>query len=172
MLREYDIWGPMIEWWPSVLPAQREIVAAHMIPHLRYQTASKDNDGPLLPLLVEAGTAGLAVHLALAYGLAAELPLNRAHAVDALLILAARDQLDGSRLGDLAGQLVARGDIALNRVVPCLRDTARSGAPRQIWDALVAALPKLWTHNRVADVLEHARAPARRSHRRGGWRAH
>ncbi|WP_112266801.1 DUF6493 family protein [Lentzea terrae] len=156
MLREYDIWGPMIEWWPSVLPAQREIVAAHMIPHLRYQTASKDNDGPLLPLLVEAGTAGLAVHLALAYGLAAELPLNRAHAVDALLILAARDQLDGSRLGDLAGQLVARGDIALNRVVPCLRDTARSGAPRQIWDALVAALPKLWTHNRVADVLELA----------------
>jgi hypothetical protein len=157
LLREYDIWGPMIEWWPSVLPAQREIVAAHMIPHLRYATASKETDGPLLPMLAETGgAAGLAVHLALAYGLAAELTLNRAHAVDALLILAARDQLDGGTLGDLAGQLLARGDIALNRVVPGLRDTARSGAPRQVWDALVSALPLLWTHNRVADVIELA----------------
>lgn len=157
LLREYDVWGPMIEWWPSLLPTQRELVAAHMIPHLRYRTASKENDGPLLPLLVEAdGPAGLAVHLALAYGLAAELTLNRAHAVDALLILAARDQLAGSTLGDLVGQLVERGDIALNRVVPCLRDTARSGAPRQIWDALAAALPKLWTHNRAADAIELA----------------
>jgi hypothetical protein len=156
-LREYDEWGPMIEWWPSVLPAQPEIVAAHLIPHLRYRTASKGDDGPLLPMLAEAGgTAGLAVHLALAYGLAAELTLNRAHAVDALLTLAARGQLDGGTLGDLVRQLVERGDIALNRVVPCLRDTARSGAPRQVWDALVSALPRLWTHNRVADVIELA----------------
>ncbi|RAS66797.1 hypothetical protein C8D87_103136 [Lentzea atacamensis] len=46
--------------------------------------------------------------------------------------------------------------IALNRVVPGLRDAARSGAPSQIWAAVAIALPKLWTHNRVADVLELA----------------
>ncbi|MEU0876977.1 DUF6493 family protein [Lentzea sp. NPDC005914] len=162
-LRAYDDWGPMLEWWPSVLPAEREIVAAHLIPHLRYRTASKGGDGPLLPMLAEAdGRTGPALHLALAYGLAAELTVNRAYAVDALLTLAARDQLDGRTLGDLVGQLLSRGDVALNRIVPGLRDTARSGAAHQIWDALVTALPMLWTHNRVADVIELAVEVAQR----------
>lgn len=156
-LREYDEWGPMIEWWPSLLPAQREIVAAHLVPHLRSRTATKGNDGRLLPMLAEAdGPAGPALHLALAYGLAAEATVNRALAVDALLTLASRDQLDGELLGDLLGQLLDRGYIALNRVVPGLRDAARSGALTQIWAALRSALPKLWTHNRVADVVELA----------------
>ncbi len=153
----YDEWGPMIEWWPSVLPAQREVVAAHLVPHFRARTVSKGGDGPLLPMLAEAaGPAGPALHLALAYGLGAELAVNRAHAVDALLVLAARDQLDGKVLGELLGRLLDRGDLVVSRVVPGLRDTARSGAARQMWDAVAAALPKLWTHNRVADVVELA----------------
>jgi hypothetical protein len=157
LLRQYDEWGPMIEWWPSVLPTQREVVAAHLVPHLRARTASKGSDGPILPMLAEAhGPAGPAVHLALSYGLGAELVVNRAHAVDAILILAARDQLDGRTFGDLLGQLLERGDLALNRVAPGLRDAARSGAARQIWDALTTALPRLWTHNRVSDVIELA----------------
>ncbi|HEX8867496.1 MAG TPA: DUF6493 family protein [Lentzea sp.] len=156
-LSAYDDSDPMLEWWPSTQPADREIVAAHFIPHLRYRTASKGNDGPLLPLLAEAdGPAGPAVHLALAYGLAAELAVNRAHAVDAVLVLAARDQLDGSALGELTGELLRRGDLAMNRVAPALRDAARSGAARQVWDLLHAALPKLWKHNRVADLIELA----------------
>ncbi|MGW6932159.1 DUF7824 domain-containing protein [Lentzea sp. NPDC054927] len=156
-LRAYDEWGPMIEWWPSVLPSQREVVAAHLVPHLRSRIASKGNDGPLLPMLAEAdGPAGPAVHIALAYGLAAEAAVGRACAVDGLLVLASRDQLDGEVLGDLLGQLLERGDVALNRVVPGLRDAARSGASAQIWDAVKSALPKLWAHNRVADVIELA----------------
>ncbi|MEV6239225.1 DUF6493 family protein [Lentzea sp. NPDC051838] len=156
-LTVYDDSDPILEWWPSTMPADREIVAAHFMPHLRYRTASKGNDGPLLPLLAEAdGPAGPALHLAVTYGLGAELTVNRAYAVDALLILAARDQLDGTTLGDLIGRALALGDLALNRVVPGLRDTARSGAPHQIWDALRAALPKLWKHNRVADLIELA----------------
>ncbi|HUQ59226.1 DUF6493 family protein [Lentzea sp.] len=153
----YDEWGPMIEWWPSVLPARREVVAAHLVPHFRARTMSKGGDGPLLPMLAEAsGPAGQAVHLALAYGLGAELTVNRAYAVDAVLVLAARDQLDGKVLGDLLGRLFDRGDLVVSRVVPGLRDTARSGAAQQVWDVVATALPKLWTHNRVADVVELA----------------
>ncbi|WP_439659100.1 hypothetical protein ACSHWB_43095 [Lentzea sp. HUAS TT2] len=156
-LREHDDWGPLPEWWPSMLPVQREVVAAHLVPHLRTRTASKGHDGPLLPMLAEAhGPAGPALHLALSYGLGAELTVNRAHAVDAILILAARDQLDGGMLGDLLGQLLGRADVAMNRAVPGLRDAARSGAARQIWNALTALLPRLWSHNRVADVVELA----------------
>jgi hypothetical protein len=108
-------------------------------------------------MLAEAhGPAGPALHLALSYGLGAELTVNRAHAVDAVLILAARDQLDGRTLGDFLGRLLERGDLVMNRVVPGLRDAARSGAARQIWDALTAVVPRLWTHNRVADVIELA----------------
>jgi hypothetical protein len=155
--RGYDEWGPMIELWPLVLPAQRDVVAAHLVPHLRHRLDSKGNDGPLLPLLAEAdGPVGPGLNLALAYGLGAELTVNRAHAVDALLTLAARDQLDGAALGALVGRLLDRGDAVLSRVVPALRDAARSGAARQVWDVLVAALPRLWTHNRVADLVELA----------------
>ncbi|MET9229289.1 DUF6493 family protein [Lentzea sp. NPDC003310] len=156
-LRMYDEWGPMIEWWPTVLPARRELVAAHLVPHLRSRTQSKGGDGPLLPMLAEAdGPAGPAVHLALGYGLGAELTVNRAYAVDAILVLAARDQLDGELLGDLLAKLLQHGDVVLNRVAPGLRDAARSGAAHQIWAALTALLPRLWTHGRVADLVELA----------------
>ncbi|MFD9699830.1 DUF6493 family protein [Lentzea sp. NPDC059081] len=155
-MHTFDEWGPMIEWWPSVLPAQREVVAAHLVPHLRGRTASKGGDGPLLPMLAESdGPAGPALHLALCYGLGAELTVNRAHAVDAVLILASRDQLDGALLGDLLGRTLDRG-LVVSRVVPGLRDAARSGAARQMWDAVSAALPQMWTSNRVADVVELA----------------
>ena len=150
-------WSSMYEWWPSILPTRREVVAAHLVPQLAYRMESKGGDGPLLPSLAEAdGPIGVATHLALGYGLAAELTVNRAHAVDALLILAARDQFDGKALGSVLGRLLEGGYVALNRIVPCLRDVARSGAARQVWDVVVTALPKLWAHNRVADVVELA----------------
>ncbi|MGI5500481.1 DUF6493 family protein [Lentzea sp. CA-135723] len=156
-LRHWDESGAMMEWWPSLLPTQRDVVAAHLVPHLRARTATKGGDGPLLPMLAEShGPAGPAMHLALTYGLGAELVLNRAHAVDAILVLAARDQLDGALLGDLAGQVLERGDVVLGRVLPGLRDAARSGAAQQIWAALAALLPRLWSHHRVSDVLELA----------------
>ncbi|WP_394620371.1 DUF6493 family protein [Lentzea sp. JNUCC 0626] len=156
-LRHWDESGPMMEWWPSLLPTQPDVIAAHLVPHLRARTATKGNDGPLLPMLAEShGPAGPAMHLALTYGLGAELVVNRAHAVDAILVLAARDQLDGAVLGDLVGQVLERGDVVLGRVLPGLRDAARSGAAPQIWAALKAMLPRLWAHNRVSDVLELA----------------
>ncbi|MEV6711104.1 DUF6493 family protein [Lentzea sp. NPDC051208] len=153
----YNGWGAMLLCWPAVLPAQREVVAAFLVPILANGRESKVDDGPVLPALAEAdGPIGAATHLALAYGLGAEGTVGRAHAVDALLILAARDQLDGRALGEVVGLLLERGDLALNRVVPCLRDAARSGAAAQMWDLLSTALPKAWSHNRVADLVELA----------------
>ncbi|GLY51130.1 DUF6493 family protein [Lentzea sp. NBRC 102530] len=153
----YSEWEVMLSCWPAVLPGQREVVAAHLVPHLATRTGSKGDDGPVLPSLAGTdGPIGVATHLALAYGLGAEATVGRAYAVDALLVLAARDHLDGKAFGEVVGMLAAQGGIALNRVVPCLRDAARSGAAHQVWDALVAMLPQLWTHNRVADAVELA----------------
>ncbi|MFD4675607.1 DUF6493 family protein [Lentzea sp. NPDC058450] len=153
----YNEWEVMAACWPGVLPRHREVVAAHLVPQLAVRCESKGDDGPLLPLLVEThGPIGPATHLALAYGLGAEAAVARAHSVDALLVLAARGQLDGTALGEVLGTLVERGGVSLSRVVPGLRDVARSGAAAQIWDLLVVALPKVWAHNRVADVVELA----------------
>ncbi|MFD4637622.1 DUF6493 family protein [Lentzea sp. NPDC058436] len=153
----YNEWEVMLPSWPAVLPAQREVVAAHLVPHLAIRRESKGDDGALLPALAEAdGPIGTALHLALACGLGAEATVGRAHAVDALLILASRGQLDGTALGEVVGVLLERGELALNRVVPCLRDVARSGAVRQVWDLVATALPKTWPHNRVADLVELA----------------
>ncbi|MCX2947205.1 DUF6493 family protein [Lentzea sp. NEAU-D7] len=153
----YNGWGAMLLCWPAVLPAQREVVAAYLVPILANGRESNVDDGPVLPALAEAdGPIGAATHLALAYGLGAAGTVGRAHAVDALLILAARGQLDGRALGEVIGLLLERGDLALNRVVPCLRDAARSGAAAPIWDLLTTALPKAWSHNRVADLVELA----------------
>lgn len=67
------------------MPSQRDVVAAHLVPHLAHRLNSRGSDGPLLPLLAKAdGPVGAGLHLALVYGLGAELPINRAYAVAAL----------------------------------------------------------------------------------------
>ncbi|MFD4675608.1 DUF6493 family protein [Lentzea sp. NPDC058450] len=148
--------GAMLTSWPATLPTERETVAAYLVPLLA-NGREEDDLGPVLPALAETdGPAGVATHLALAYGLGSAETVGRAHAVDALLTLAARDDLDGGTLGDLIGELLARGELAMNRLAPCLRDAARSGAAGQIWDALAAALPKSWSHTRIADLIELA----------------
>ncbi|MGI5500480.1 DUF6493 family protein [Lentzea sp. CA-135723] len=153
----YSDWEVMAACWPAVLPRQREVVAAHLVPQLAHRCESKGDDGPLLPLLVQAhGPIGPATYLALSYGLGAEATVARAHAVDALLILAARDELDGRALGEVLRRSLDEGGVSLSRVVPGLRDVARSGAAAQIWALLVAVLPEVWAHNRVADVVELA----------------
>ncbi|MGI5500479.1 hypothetical protein [Lentzea sp. CA-135723] len=153
----YNTSGSLFSCWPAVLPSQRETVAAHTVPIFAIRRDGGDDAGPALSALAEAdGPVGVATHLALAYGLGAAQTVSRACAVDALLILAARDQFDGKAFGDVVGTLLARGDLSLNRLVPCLRDAARSGAAGQIWDVLAAALPKSWSHTRIADLIELA----------------
>jgi hypothetical protein len=131
--------------WPAVLPAHRDVVAQHLLPELRSQTHTGRGGGRLLIALAEAdGPVQNATLEAFACGLNARHQDDRAAAVDALLVLAARDQLDGAALGRQIGQLAVTTDLmTLARTVPCLQDFARSGAAAQTWEVVAAALPPL-----------------------------
>jgi hypothetical protein len=130
--------------WPLMLPAHRDVAAAHLVPHLAGWTRSGRGGAALLPALADAdGPVADGMNLAVAYGLGATDRADRAAAVDAMITLAARGQLDGAALGRQVGTLTARGDLLLNRVVPGLRDVANAGAPGPVWALVAAALPQL-----------------------------
>jgi len=130
--------------WPLMLPAHRDVAAAHLVPHLAGWTRSGRGGAALLPALADAdGPVADGMNLAVAYGLGATDRADRAAAVDAMITLAARGQLDGAALGRQVGTLTARGDLLLNRVVPGLRDVANVGAPGPVWALVAAALAQL-----------------------------
>ncbi|GAB3964373.1 DUF6493 family protein [Actinoallomurus acanthiterrae] len=90
--------------WPAILPAHRDISASHLAGHLAAHTRRGSGAGPLLPMLAEAdGPVGMGMTLALAYGLGARDQADRACAVDALLILAARERRTADAGGSSAG---------------------------------------------------------------------
>ncbi|MFD5569250.1 DUF7824 domain-containing protein [Streptomyces cadmiisoli] len=142
-------------YWLAVLPERRELVAARLLRDLS-ALAVDDTRGAaaILPLLAEAdGEAGEAVHLGVAYGLGARYPEDRLAAVDALLVLAARGQLDGARLGADLGQLIRRGAVKPQRLAESVRNAAATGATSCVWGILRNTLPVL-----LADLATAASA--------------
>ncbi|GAA2427422.1 DUF6493 family protein [Streptomyces macrosporus] len=145
--RNTSAWYSGVRLWPSVLPVHRELLALHLQPTL----AAAADDGlrggaALLPVLAEAGgAAGRAVHLGLAHALGARHPEDRIAAVDALLALAARGDLDAARLGRDVAETVSVGTVKPNRLLESLRQAAGAGAPGTVWSVLAAALPGLLT---------------------------
>ncbi|MFF4536485.1 DUF6493 family protein [Streptomyces aureus] len=131
--------------WPAVVPGRRELVAARLLSDL--STAAVEDtrmNAALLPLLAEAdGPAGEALHLCLAYGLGARRPEDRLAAVDALLVLAARGQLDAGRLGADLAELVRRDALKKSRLAESLRTAAATGAYATAWSVLCGLLPDL-----------------------------
>ncbi|MFF5498673.1 DUF6493 family protein [Streptomyces aquilus] len=131
--------------WLALLPERRELVAARMLRDLS-TVAVEDTRGAaaVLPLLAESGgEAGDAVHLCVAYGLGARHEEDRLAAVDALLVLAAREQLDAALLGTDLGQLVRDGVVKPLRLADSLRTAAATGANATIWGMLRHTLPLL-----------------------------
>lgn len=131
--------------WLGVLPGRRELVAARMLRDLS-SLAVEDTRGAaaILPRLAEAdGEAGECVHLCLAYGLGARHPEDRLATVDALLVLAARGQLDAGRLGADLGQLVRSGAVKPSRLAEAIRTAAATGARATVWTVLRQTLPML-----------------------------
>jgi hypothetical protein len=129
--------------WPFMLPAHRDVAAAHLVPHLSTWVSQGRSGMTLLPALAEAdGPVGDGMNLAVAYGLAARDRADRSAAVDAMITLAGRGQLDGAALGEYVGRLAAYGSLLLNRVVPGLREVAEAGAPSEVWALVAAALPR------------------------------
>jgi hypothetical protein len=145
--------------WLALLPERREWVAARLLRDLS-SVAVDDGRGAaaVLPLLAESGGgAGDAVHLGVAYGLGARHPEDRLAAVDALLVLAARGQLDANLLGADLGQLVRRGAVKPLRLAESVRTAAATGANATVWTVLRQALPAL-----LADLATgEPAAPAR-----------
>ncbi|MFP8885630.1 DUF6493 family protein [Streptomyces mangrovi] len=141
--RDETSWTGSARLWPSVLPVHRELVALHLQPTFA-ATGDEDLRGgaALLPALAEAGgAAGEAVHLGLAHTLGARHPEDRTAAVDALLVLAARGDLDAARLGRDVAETVAAGTVKPNRLLESLREAVRAGAPATVFAVLAAALP-------------------------------
>lgn len=137
--------GALRQHWLALLPERRELVAARMLRDLS-TVAVEDTRGAaaILPLLAESGgEAGDAVHLCLAYGLGARHEEDRLAAVDALLVLAGRGQLDVALLGADLGQLVRRAAVKPSRLAESLRTAAATGANATIWGLLRHALPVL-----------------------------
>ncbi|MFI6644137.1 DUF6493 family protein [Streptomyces sp. NPDC050504] len=129
--------------WAAVLPGERETFASWMVPSIA-QGWAESND--LLPAIAEAyGPAGPGVHLAVACGLGAPDAPGRLAAVDALLVLAARGDLDGALLGGSLTALLGQEVVKPNRLADSLRTAASTGAYGTVWSVLAELLPGLLT---------------------------
>ncbi|WP_330456507.1 DUF6493 family protein [Streptomyces sp. NBC_00820] len=123
--------------WLAVLPEHRELVAARLLHDVADTAVDDERGAAVLALLAESGgEAGEAVHLCVAYGLGARHHEDRLAAVDALLVLAARGQLDPVRLGTDLGELMGRGAVKPQRLADSARTAAATGANATIWEML------------------------------------
>ncbi|UIX30183.1 DUF6493 family protein [Streptomyces sp. GQFP] len=135
------LYDPMVPFWLAQLPHHRELVLAR--DYFRYR-ASMRGWARALPFAAESGgPAGFALHTALASTLAYDQQGERDAAVDALLVLAGRGQLDTGLLGRRLGDMLRATWVEANRVTASLRTAAETGAYATIWSVLEAALPLL-----------------------------
>lgn len=133
---------PHMDHWPAVLPSHRDVVAAHLVACLAGAQDEDWNQGGVMLGLAEAdGPAGSATGTLLAYTLAHRGQDQRAKAVEALLVLAARDALPAAETGAALGRLAALGRIPLPRTLKALTAAADAGACAGVWAILAAALP-------------------------------
>ncbi|MCX4524194.1 MULTISPECIES: DUF6493 family protein [unclassified Streptomyces] len=138
-------WNPDGAAYAAVLPEDRETQAAWLLPEMTVCAALDGRGaGAWLSRLAElGGPAGPAVHLVVATALGARHPEDRLAAVDALLVLAARGELDTGLLGRDIAELVRLGTVKPNRLADAARTLAATGAYATTWAALSEALPAL-----------------------------
>ncbi|WP_151481152.1 DUF6493 family protein [Streptomyces albicerus] len=135
------LYEPLAPFWVAQLPHHREEVMARDYFGNR---ASQRGWTRALPCVAESGgPAGFAVHMALAFGVTFDRQAERDAAVDALLVLAARGQLDSGLLGRQLETLLRGKWIEANRVSDSLRAAAETGAYGTVWSVLEVALPGL-----------------------------
>jgi hypothetical protein len=159
----------------AVLPQHRELIAARMLVSFGNMAEFDDigEGAPVLPPLAESGgPAGPATHLLLAYGLGARRVEEQLFAVDAMLILIARGQLDVDQLGrDIAELAGLRRRLKLQRVVVALREVMRTGGYATVWAVLSAALPLLLTGEAPHGLLAVLTIAAECAERSGACKA-
>ncbi|GAB2469045.1 hypothetical protein GCM10027187_41430 [Streptosporangium sandarakinum] len=131
-----------LEWWPSTLPAHREVAAAHLMP---YALRRSWNDpslrlGQIRHLARAEGPAGAAFSTMLACVLGEP---GTPESVDVLLEVAARDELPAAEVGRQVGLLLASGEVRMIDMVAALDAAAGRGAHAHVWRIAAAALPTL-----------------------------
>ncbi|MFD3930878.1 DUF6493 family protein [Streptomyces sp. NPDC058614] len=130
---------PMAPFWVAQLPHHRDELMARDY----FEPRMSERGWPRnLPFVVESGgPAGYSVHLALAFGLLWQPESDSA--VDAMLVLAARRQLDAGLLGRQLEALLNNGLPHADKAGGSLRAAAETGAYATVWSVLEAALPGL-----------------------------
>ncbi|TDQ54455.1 DUF6493 family protein [Actinorugispora endophytica] len=127
-----------VDGWSAALPLRRELVALHL------QQAFLNGKAPLLPVLAEArGAAGPALHLGVACALGSKREEHRTAAVDALLAMAARGDLDTGLLVSEMVEAVRYGVVEPGGLAASTRALVGLGFHRTAWAALEAVLPIL-----------------------------
>ncbi|GLZ04691.1 hypothetical protein Acsp03_21570 [Actinomadura sp. NBRC 104412] len=129
-------------WWVPTIPSHAELAAAHLLPDLAVTLDHVYAQSRALLSLAEAdGPVGVATATALAYGLTIRPVAERAGAVDALLLMAARGRLPAAELGAAVGALVGHGIAKLGRMAGALGEAADAGAHAEVWTVVEHALP-------------------------------
>ncbi|APU38607.1 DUF6493 family protein [Streptomyces sp. TN58] len=129
----------------SVLPEDRETQAAWLLPQVTLAATAGDHGSSwMLPHLARlGGPAGPALHAAVAAGLGGRSVESRSPAVEALLVLAARGDLDAPLLGRELAAMTALGTVKPNRLADAARSAAAAGAHATLWTVLAEVLPAL-----------------------------
>ncbi|MEV7612566.1 DUF6493 family protein [Streptomyces sp. NPDC089799] len=127
----------------AVLPEDRETLAAWAtVAVTACATAGEEGACGQLPRLAElGGPAGPVLHLLVATGLGARHAEDRLAAVDALLVMAARGELDTALVGRELAELLRRGTVKPNRLADAARTAASTGAYGTVWAVLGEAVP-------------------------------
>ncbi|MFD4375513.1 DUF6493 family protein [Streptomyces sp. NPDC058486] len=139
-------WAQVPERWATLLPADRELLAACLLSSMASAVdgdSTRDVTGPLTLLAEGEGQVGRAVALVLAFGLGCRDADDRLRAVDALLVLAARGELDARQVGRDLAWLLAERSMKPNRLADAARTAAATGAYETVWTMLSEALPTL-----------------------------
>lgn len=153
--------GSTFQAWPLIVPHHADLIAAHRcLAQVDARDHSSDETGVLIGVASAPGPSGPGLYAAIAYGLGAKKADRQAAAVDALLVLAARNRLDGDALGSILGRIVTQRGIVLKRLFAPLTDLAHSGAAKPTWDAvrtvLEAAIALTPTPSGMPDLLSTA----------------
>ena len=142
--------------WVATLPHHRDRVANCYYDYsAREPYTERDRRAwmRLLPQLAESGgPADFALHLRLALAMDADRPRERAAAIDATLVLAARGDLNGELLGRQIVKLGPEGYsfVTLSRAIETLGEMAATGAYATVWSVCRGALPGLLEGEPVA----------------------
>ncbi|WP_433411271.1 DUF6493 family protein [Microtetraspora malaysiensis] len=131
-------------WWPTIMPSHRDVVAAHLLESAPWLAHGYDGQMEALRRLVHGdGPVGAATAGAIVCVMAHARPARRAAATDALVTLAARDEVPAAEIGRLLVDMAVAGLLKLNRAVAVLDDAVRAGAHASVWSILTEALPAL-----------------------------